>query len=196
MQQLWGAKSFPTEIPTATGILLPQTVLLASLGFVCFRWPSGNFRSGELLSNPCLSSSHSPKGGTFQIRLRRAWGGKRKQKSTETAQFEFMPPLEKITPPLPATKKILSMFFQHFSDPLLAIPTEPFPYSLCRTHQPQGPPHSPYLNPSFHLISAVKNHRSRVLKTHLPPREKVNMQVGTKSRWCLKEIMIIKPSEL
>lgn len=94
--------------------------------------------------------------------------------------------------PLPTTKKILPMFSQHFSDTLLAIPAEPCPHGLCRTHQPEGPSHSLYLDPSFNLISAVKSHRSGVLRTHLPSREKVNIQVGFKSRWCLKEIMIIK----
>lgn len=122
------------------------------------------------------------------------------EKSTQTAQFQFMLPLEKIIllcPP-PTTKKVLPMFFPvppistHFSDTLLAVSTEPCPQSLCRTHQPQRPSHSPYFDPSFNLISAVKSHRSGVLKTHLPSREKVNIQVGSKSRWCLKEIMIIK----
>ena len=54
---------------------------------------------------------------------------------------------------------------EHLSETLLAILTEPRPPSLCMIHQPQRPPPSLDLNPSFNLISAVKSHRSGVLKT-------------------------------
>lgn len=83
-------------------------------GLSLYQWPSGNFRSGGLLSNPCLSLSHSLKGDIFQTWLRRPGGGKGKRRAQRQHNFNLCHP-GKDNIPLPTTKKVLSTFFWHFS---------------------------------------------------------------------------------
>lgn len=145
-----------SEEQRATGVLLPQRGLLTSLGFAFCQQPNGNFRSGGLLSNPHLSWSHSLKGGIFQTLSEWLEVGRGREEHRDSTISIYVLPRKDNTP-LPTTKKVHSMFVQHFSDTLLAIPREPFPHGLYRTHQPQGSSHSPYLDPSFYLISAVES---------------------------------------
>lgn len=73
--------------------------------------------------------------------------------------------------PLQTTEEVLSLFSpvppvsQHLSETLLPTVPKPCPPSLRTIHLPQRLSQSPYLHPRFSLISVVKSHRSRVLKT-------------------------------
>lgn len=81
---------------------------------------------------------------------------------------QFVLPLETRLNP-PRTPEVLSMVFpvpsmlHHLSESLLATSQN---LALQPLHdKPQRPPQPPYPNPGFNLSSAVKGHRSGVLKS-------------------------------